>query len=1372
MPVFNKINPKQNFPELEGEITQFWKDNNIFQKSIDQKPKDNKYVFYDGPPFITGTPHYGSLLPSIAKDVVPRYWTMEGKRVERKWGWDCHGLPIENKVEAKLGLKNRRDIETYGIQKFVDECYAYTRETSAEWEWYIDKIGRWVDFDNSYKTMDQDYMETVIWVFKQLWDKDYVYKGTRVSLFCTRCGTPVSNFEIAMDNSYEDMEDPAVTVKFPITSENLSVPELEGASIIAWTTTPWTLPSNRALVVDNDEDYSVVELKRTLTARKGVMIFLIDKEANKVLVLRNNQKMTSVPEGGIEEGETPEEAVKREVLEETGYKDINIIKNIGEADYLVKSTLYDLVHKQYEVFIAELNSKEKVKPTKPDNESNQPVWISLDNLERSMTWQSAGKFSRQVQDFYTGKEIETMKVTEDSKLRELMESNNLNERIVMASKRIEPVLGNNSDKYKILKTFKGSELEGLSYSAPFTYFEPNEKDWKIYSYQGMVSMDEGTGIVHSAPGYGEIDTQMGEEIGLTTMFAVNDEGKFISKVRDYAGMYIKDADPYIMRDLTLRDLLFRGDRIVHRYPYCYRCHTPLIQKAQPSWYIKIQALKDLMIKTNENINWVPDHLKEGRFKKGIEQAPDWGVSRSRYWATPMPIWKCAGNPEAANTKIVMVHGNGPTEDWTRPRGWQPYLLEEFEKLGIDAHGPLMPEPEFAPMDVWLPYLENEMVVDENTILIGHSSGAVAAMRYAETHKVKGLILVSGGYTDLDDETEKKSGYFDKPWNWEAIKENTEWIVQFHSKDDPYIPLTEAEFIHEKLDSEFTLFEDKGHLSAEGDGVTEVPEIVEIVKKKLQVSECEHMEVFGSREEIEERSGQKIEDLHRPKIDDITMECPKCKGIMKRIPEVLDVWMDSGSMPYAQKHYPFENKEDFENNYPADFVVEYIAQTRAWFYTMHVLSNALFESESFKNVITTGVIFGTDGRKMSKSYGNYPDPKYVLEKYGAEPLRMYLMSSKVMIGEDINFDENTIKDQLKSFIIPLWNSYSFFVTYANIHNWEPSPELLHNKFVKQDNVKFVEGEKIDTYWYKVPFENIDNKLDQWIIAKLQMTIRNVRMNMEAYNLPAAAREYPEFIQDLSKWYIRRSRDRFNQGDKQALDILYYILVEFSKLLAPFMPFITESIWQNLVAGKIENASESIHLSDMPQDDMAFIENAGKLMKQMEAVREIVRLGQNIRVESGIKVRQPLANMEIQLNITPGEADDMEKWMKELVADELNIKNISEVAQITHEDWTTLSSESLNLDVAVDTQITPELEEEGLFREIVRNVQAKRKSQKLQLEEKINVKFVTQDELVASTIKDYKDQIKEATNSTDVSLDNQSPANPQKLNNREVEIEITK
>ncbi|MDD4106647.1 MAG: isoleucine--tRNA ligase, partial [Candidatus Shapirobacteria bacterium] len=643
MAKFKDIPQNISFTEQEEGTIKFWKDQKIFEKSIESRPEGNIYSFYDGPPFITGMPHHGHLLSSIAKDVIPRYWTMKGKRVRRVWGWDCHGLPAENKVEEQLGLKSKKDIESIGIKKYIDTCYSYVQNVSQEWPWYIDHIGRWVDLDHSYKTMDLNYMESVMWVFSEIYKKDLIYKGNRISLYCPRCSTPLSNFEIAMDNSYKDVEDPAIFIKFKLKDRN--------AYILAWTTTPWTLPANLALAINKDEVYSEVNLN--------------------------------------------------------------------------------------------------------------------------------------------------------------------NENIILAKARVETVFAN--QLYSLVKEFKGEELLGLTYEPLYQYFETTQNDYKIY-HADFVSMTDGTGIVHIAPGFGEDDATLGKQNNLSIISHVDDEGKIINKVSQFANLFVKKADSLVIEDLKNRNLLFKEEKVIHSYPFCYRCGTPLIYKSQTAWFLNVQNVKDQMRITNQNINWVPGHIKNGRFGQGIETAPDWCLSRSRFWASPIPVWEC---------------------------------------------------------------------------------------------------------------------------------------------------------------------------------------------------DCGQRFVPSSIAELEAKSGKKITNLHKPEIDEVTITCDSCGKAVHRVPEVIDCWFESGAMPYAQLHYPFENKEFFEKSFPSDYIVEYIGQTRGWFYTLHVLSNTLFQSESFKNCVVTGTMMGNDGRKMSKLFKNYPDPKMVLQKYGGDAMRLYLMSSVIMVGENINLDEKEFDNQVKN-----------------------------------------------------------------------------------------------------------------------------------------------------------------------------------------------------------------------------------------------------------------------------------------------------------------------------------------------------------------------
>ena len=900
---FKDVPQNQSFPALEEEIISFWKENKIFEKSVDQRPSDNAYTFYDGPPFITGSPHHGHLLSSIAKDIIPRYQTMKGKKVKRVWGWDCHGLPAENKVEERLGLKSKKDIEEIGIKKYIEECYSYVQNVSQEWPWYIDHIGRWVEIEHAYKTMDLNYMESVMWVFSEIYKKGLIYKGRRISLYCPRCSTPLSNFEIAMDNSYKDVEDPAISIKFKLKDRD--------AFILAWTTTPWTLPGNLALAINKDETY------------------------------------------------------------------IEITVN--------------------------------------------------------------------------------------------------NENIILAKARLETVLLGKD--YKIVKEFKGQELMGLSYEPLYNFFEVTSADYKIY-HADFVSMTDGTGIVHIAPGFGEDDSAFGKANNLSVIDHVDDEGKIVNQITPFAGLFVKKADPLVIDDLKSRNLIFKEEKITHSYPFCYRCGTPLIYKSQTAWYLNVQSIKDGMKSTNQKINWVPDHIKNGRFGQGIETAPDWCLSRSRYWASPIPVWEC---------------------------------------------------------------------------------------------------------------------------------------------------------------------------------------------------DCGERYVPESIADLETRSGKKVTNLHKPDIDEVTIKCDKCGQEVHRVPEVLDCWFESGSMPYAERHYPFDNKEQLAKEFPADYIVEYIGQTRGWFYTLHVLSNALFQSESFKNCVVTGTIMGNDGRKMSKLFKNYPDTKMVLQKYGGEAMRLYLMSGVIMVGENMNINEKEIEDKVKFVLLPLWNCLKYLSTYAQMHNWTPDLDI--------GNLK------------------LNNILDKWIITRTDQFTKEFAQELDKYIIPNAVKLVTPYIEDLSRWYIRQSRDRFVNGDKEALQTLWFVLVQFTKTSAPLIPFITEYFWQNLVLPFDSNAKESVHLELYPETKSV----DQQLLDNMIYVREICEQGNMIRKTNNISTRQPLS----KAIISNSQKIDLNSDLIEIIKNELNVKNVE----------INLSKE--NLLVVLDMNITPELKAEGDARDLIRQIQSLRKENQLNLKDKIKI-----------------------------------------------------
>ncbi len=890
---------------IEEEVIKYWKENKTFEKSVSQRDSKNTYRFYDGPPFVTGKPHYGHLLGSIIKDVVPRFQTMKGKHVDRVWGWDCHGLPTENKVEQLLGINTKTEIETLGIDKFVSACKTYVQDVSSEWEWYVDRIGRWVDMENSYRTMDIGYMESVIWVFKQLYDKGNIYKGKRVSLFCPRCSTPISNFEVAMDNSYKDVTDPSVFLKFKVKGEN--------QYFLAWTTTPWTLPSNFALAVSEKDDYVLVE-------QDGV---------------------------------------------------------------------------QY----------------------------------------------------------------------------------ILAKARVEHALG--SDNLTVLKEFKGSELVGKEYEPLYTYFEYTNADYHVYAAD-FVSMEDGTGIVHIAPGFGEDDTELGKKHKLSMGESVDDTGTMDPKITVAQGKYFKAADKYVLEDLTNRGLVLKSTKITHSYPHCHRCATALLYKSQIAWYINIQDIKSKLIETNQDINWVPSHFKDGRFKLSIEAAPDWCISRSRFFGSPIPVWECT---------------------------------------------------------------------------------------------------------------------------------------------------------------------------------------------------CGETIVPGSIAEIEKMSGQKVTDLHRPAIDEVLLTCPKCGKKAKRITDVLDGWVESASMPYAQVHYPFENVEKFNDSFPADFITEYTGQLRAWFYVTHVVSNLIKDSIAFKNVVVSGVIMGSDGHKMSKSLGNFPDPKDSLLKFGGDSLRLYLMGSPIVLGQDIIVSEEDWANELKSTLMLLWNSYKYFVSYASLDNWES---------------KTITTKELGS-------------LDKWVLARLDETVLEMDKNLSDYQIPKAVSILKSFISDLSTWYIRRSRDRVgpsapDQADKEAAySTMYSVFNTLFKVSAPIIPFISEYLYRHLTG------EESVHLLDWPAipNDKDIDKD---LLAEMVLVRKICEMGNGERKNILIPIKQALASITVK-----GEYSSLKenKDLLQLIKDELNVEEV----------YFAEGKDS----VSYDLEITADLKDKGLAREIVRSIQEARKQANCRLDEVIELEL---------------------------------------------------
>lgn len=1080
----------------EEEVLAFWERENIFEKTLTKEAPKGRFVFYDGPPFATGLPHYGHILAGTIKDVIPRYKTMRGFRVPRRWGWDCHGLPLENQIEKELNLATKRDIEVLGVEKFNEAARKAVLRYADDWKRIIPRFGRFVDMDNDYRTMDATYTESVWWAFKELHTKGLVYEGFKAMHLCPRCGTTLSNFEVAQ--GYKDITDLAVTVKLRLENE-------PNTSLLAWTTTPWTLPGNMAAAVHKDATY--IKIK------------------------------------------------------------------IGEEFY------------------------------------------------------------------------------------------------ILAKERLSILKG----EYTVEKEFLGKELVGKSYEPPFPYFkafkmEGKEKAWKVYAAP-YVTMEDGTGLVHLAPAFGAEDLELAEKEGIPIVHHVDKDGRFVDAVTDFKGLQAKpkddpqSTDVAIIKYLAAKNLLFAKEKITHSYPHCWRCETPLLNYAASAWFVEVTKFRDKLVSENKKIGWVPKDVGEKRFGNWLQNARDWAISRARYWGAPIPVWR---NPK---TKENMVIGSLEELKAHTKKSGNTYFIMRHGEASNNLTSTISSQLEGAQKNHHLTEQgRNDIKVNAQSLL---STGIdlIVASPFERTHEtakivadilhsVAGQLIFDNRLREIDAGVLEGKKYND----YTAMFSIAERFFKAPAGGETYAQVKRRmlEVLYEleqKYQNKRILIISHGdplwllQFGAKGlfrDSLASLPYPNKGKPYEFPFIPIPHNENYEL-------------DFHRPYIDDIKL-IAKDGTHLERVHDVFDCWFESGSMSYAQHHYPFEHTDVFEpkpgwfqkaRGYPADFIAEGLDQTRGWFYSLLVLGVGLFGKASYKNVIVNGIVLAEDGQKMSKRLNNYPDPLVILEKYGADAIRYYMLASPLMRAEDLNFSERGVADVASKFIGRFLNVLAFYELYAA-------------------DVTPATGESTHV-------------LDRWIFARLNHTVEEVGKGMESYELDRASRPLLVFVDDLSTWYVRRSRDRFKDGGedaRRALATLRTILETFSKVSAPFIPFTAEYVYQRVVE---KRTPESVHLCAWPS--AGAIEK--KLLIEMVEVRKVVSLGLEARQKANIKVRQPLNQLTVNSKQLIGKGE-----LLQLIADEVNVKKITVDVTLTGE-------------VVLDATISDALKEEGKVREVVRFVQDLRK-----------------------------------------------------------------